>query len=112
MPQGPPPTIQVNPANHPDNQTLEQRIAAATGPLLSHVGGSDGPDNATSAQALAAAEKAIHAFIQLEGDAQDKQVALKALTMLQSISAGHAKEKQAALGGGPATNFIRRTVGG
>ena len=36
----------------------------------------------------------------------------KILTMLQKFRADREKEHQAALGGGPATNFLRRAAGG
>ncbi len=46
-------------------------------------------------------------------DASDneKLIAEKMSTLGQQLLATHEKEHQAAMGGGPATNFLRRTSG-
>jgi hypothetical protein len=85
-PGGPPATIQVNPAQHPDNQKLEQQLA----PLL------DG---------LRAA---------MQSPQSDPVIGLdlrKAEMAVAKVIADLHKERQAALGGGPATSFLRRNSG-
>jgi hypothetical protein len=42
---------------------------------------------------------------------QEKLTLEKVTTLLQGLSATRASEQQAALGGGPATNYIRRATG-
>lgn len=88
-PQGPPPEIQVNPADHPDNQ------------------------GADSEQAIADALAQIRDALSADGFSEQEKATLeKVTTLLQSLAATREKEQQAAMGGGPATNYLRRTSGG
>jgi hypothetical protein len=88
-PQGPPPEIQVNPADHPDNQTADPE------------------------QAIADALDQIRAALSADGFSDQEKLTLeKVTTLLQTLAATREKEHQAALGGGPATNFLRRASGG
>lgn len=90
-PQGPPPEIQVNPADHPDNQQTQSDPAAQIADALSQIRDALGADGFSD---------------------QEKLTLEKVTTLLQGLSATREKEQQAAMGGGPATNFIRRSTGG
>lgn len=87
--QGPPPEIQVDPSTHPDNQqqaSFADKIQAALDELRDAISAPDATE-------------------------QERHTVEKTTTLLQGTLAGHEKEHQAALGGGPATNFIRRAAG-
>jgi hypothetical protein len=88
-PQGPPPAIQVNPADHPDNaqaSSFADQIRGALDAIRAAITADDASDN-------------------------EKLIAEKMTTLGQQLLATHEKEHQAALGGGPATNFLRRASG-
>ncbi len=85
----PPPQIQVDPSQHPQNQTKSFADAI----------------DATLADLRAALQAT-------DATAAEKLTVEKVTTLLQGITATHEKEQQAALGGGPATNFLRRASGG
>lgn len=89
-PQGPPPEIQVNPADHPDNQ-----------------------QQADPTQQITDALSQIRDALAADGFSDQEKLTLeKVTTLLQGLSATREKEQQAAMGGGPATNFLRRASGG
>lgn len=87
-PEQGPPSIQVG--DHPDSQTTAQKLAEVIPQILDDVRA------ALSASDADPAEK-----LELE----------KITTQLQSMLAQHHKQEQAALGGGPATQFLKRASG-
>jgi hypothetical protein len=55
----------------------------------------------------------IRAAVSADGLDEDERLILEQITTLgQKLFTGRAKQEQAALGGGPATQFIKRAVGG
>lgn len=84
--QGPPASIQVNPSAHPDNQQLAQQLA----------------DSLTGLRAAMTSPQSDPVIAQDIG---------KAVSAVQKVLADLHKERQAALGGGPATSFLRRNSG-
>lgn len=90
-----PQSIQVDPNQHPDSPDQGQS------------GGGD--FDAAIDKVLADLRAAISAP---DASPQDKLTVEKVTTLLQGIKAQHDKEQQAALGGGPATNYLRRATGG
>ena len=89
--QGPPPAIQVNPADHPDNQqgsgSFADQIRSALDQIRAAITADDASDN-------------------------EKLIAEKMTTLGQQLLATHEKEHQAAMGASPAMNFLRRASGG
>lgn len=59
-------------------------------------------------------KEAVMAAVQADGNVsrQEMVVVEQITTLIAKLQAGRDKEEQAALGGGPATNFLRRSAGG
>lgn len=81
-------------------------------------GGQPAPEAAPEAQQspdemISMALDMIRQALSADGDLSEAErlTIEKVTTMLQQIPAGREKEQQAALGGGPATNFLRRNSG-
>ena len=68
------------------------------------------PDSQQAADALQAAIQAIHDFVGLEEDDQDKTVAMKAMTALQGILGAQQKQDEAAMGTTPAHKAVKRAT--
>lgn len=101
-PQGPPPEIQVDPSQHPDNQSADPGNGQA-----------DQTDSPQFADSIRQALDTIRAAIgSSNASDNEKLIAEKMTTLGQQLLATHEKEHQAAMGGGPATNFLRRASGG
>jgi hypothetical protein len=58
--------------------------------------------------------EAVRAAVQADGQvtAQEELIAEQITTLIAKLRAGREKEEQAALGGGPATNYLRRASSG
>lgn len=71
------------------------------------------PGKQSAADLIADALTAVRQAIQApDADPQEKATLEKVTTLLQQFAATRHSEQQAALGGGPATNFLRRATGG
>lgn len=86
-----PQQIQVDPSTHPNNQTQAQSAADHVSAALDEI------------------RQAIQAP---DSDPQEKLVLSKVTTLLAQFAATRHTQQQAALGGGPATQFLSRATGG
>lgn len=77
-------------------------------------GPSDAPQGGGDAeQQIKAAIDQIRAAVSSDGLSENERLILEKITTLgQQLLAGREKEQQAAMGGGPATQFIKRATQG
>jgi hypothetical protein len=77
------------------------------------MGGQPAPEPADDEDPWQMVMEAVRAAVQADGQvtAQEELIAEQITTLIAKLRAGREKEEQAALGGGPATQYLKRASG-